>query len=179
MTTAEEWIEKGYEHFAMVGPINFSVKKISEQNNISRTTFNYHFASQEDFFAELLVTHEQILGKVLVDAKTAVKHYVPDILVLANQYSIFIRFQLQLFNHRFNPEFDRVYKLCVRLTSEEFSTNRFIDYYELKITKKQATDIHEILIDAWFSRLNEDDITLEAMMRNTESIMESLRPWMK
>jgi len=79
MTTAEECIEKGYEHFAMVGPINFSVKKISEENNLSRTIFNYHFSSQEDFFAELLLAHEYNLDKFLVEARTTVKQYTPDL----------------------------------------------------------------------------------------------------
>jgi len=63
MTIAEEWIEKGYDHFAMVGPINFTVKKVSEKYNLSRTTFNYHFASPEDFFKELLGVHIQTLDK--------------------------------------------------------------------------------------------------------------------
>lgn len=176
MNTAKQWIEKGYEHFAYVGPINFSIKKISEENNLSRTTFNYHFVSQEEYIKELLAAHIEVHREFLEAAKKEVKQYIPDLHILISKFPIGIRFHLQLFNHRYNDEFDRVYKSCNKLADDEFIIQRFIEYYKLQLTTKEAANIHEIITDAWYSSLNTDDISVDALILKAEGIMKSMMP---
>lgn len=176
MNTVDAWIEKGYEHFALVGPINFSVKKISEVNNLSRTTFNYHFGSQKEFIDELLAAHQEFTKIFVNEAKTTVKKYIPDLHILLNKFETGVRFQLQLFNHRYNPEFDRIFRLCNKQSSDNFLVERFVDYYQLTLTIDQATKIHDIVVESWYSRLNINEITVATMIESTNNLMDTLIP---
>ena len=58
--TKQIWIEKGYEHFALYGPENFSINKISKTIGLSRASFYHHFGDIDIFVDELLAKHWQI-----------------------------------------------------------------------------------------------------------------------
>lgn len=171
---AQAWILKGYEHFAKVGPINFSVKKVSEENKISRTTFNYHFKSQDEFFDQLYSIHLDYNKSIIEQAKQHIKQYNPDLYTVLYQYPIQLQFQLQLFNHRFYPEIDKKYMSCIKLYTDNFFIRSFTDHYNLEVSLADAQDIHEVFFDVWYSRLNICGIALKPMIDNANNIVNSM-----
>jgi len=47
-STKQEWLDKGYEHFALYGPENLSINKISKEVGFSRASFYHHFGNIEN-----------------------------------------------------------------------------------------------------------------------------------
>lgn len=174
MGVAQRWIVKGYEHFAKVGPANFSIKKISEEYHFSRTTFNYHFNSYEEFFKQLIATHLEYNKTIFEQAKQQVKRYSPDFFTLLFQYPIQLKFQLQLFNHRFNPEFEQLFNLCYKYYADDFLIKLFIEHWHLDLPRSTTEEIYRILLETWFSRLNICGISHDAMIENADNIINSI-----
>lgn len=174
MDVAQGWIEKGYEHFANVGPVNFSIKKISEEHQFSRTTFNYHFRTYDAFFKQLIATHLEYNKAIVELAKQKVNHYSPDWFNLLYQHPVQLKFQLQLFNHRFNPEFNQLFTQCNKHFYDDFLIDSFIAHYQLDLPKYFVDEIHRIMVESWYSRLNISGISLNAMIENAENIMHSI-----
>jgi len=64
MTTStgikQKWIEKGYEHFALFGPENLSINKLSKEMGVSRASFYHYFGDMDIFIEKLLDMHWHI-----------------------------------------------------------------------------------------------------------------------
>lgn len=50
-----------------------------------------------------------------------------------------VRIQMQLFNHRYNPRFDRIYRFSNKNLSDTFTVEIFVEHYSLKLTVNQST----------------------------------------
>lgn len=174
MDTHDIWIEKGYEHFGIHGPNELSIKLIAEESSIARTTFNYHFLNKEEFCNELLDKHYELLNQYCDLGELHCRKYLPDIHELALAFPSGFKFHKQLFNHRNIPKYNRVYKKCNTIAGKRFSVQLFIDYYNLPLSFEAATQLHDALVDAWYSRLDTDHLTLEKMVHSTEVIMKGV-----
>lgn len=174
---AQAWILKGYEHFAEVGPIKFSVKRVSEENQFSRTTFNYHFKNQNEFFEQLFSLHIDYSKSIIDHVKKCTNQYSPDVFELLYQYPFQLKFQLQLFNHRFLPELNSVLTSSNNIYSDEFMIKSFRKQYNLNASFKEIQEVHSIFIDTWYSRLNTQGTELAAMIDTADNIIVSIFPF--
>jgi len=174
MDTRELWIEKGYEHFGLYGPDGLSIKLIAEENNIARTSFNYYFLNKEEFCDELIEKHYDLVNQYCDEGKLHCKKYIPDLHMLILTFPIGLKFMKQLFNHRHNVKFNEVYMKSNQLGNRQFTLPLFIDYYKLPLEVKEAALLHGSLTDAWYSRLDINDLTLEKLISSTEEIMETI-----
>lgn len=174
MDTCDIWIEKGYAHFGEYGPKDLSIKLIAEECSMARTTFNYHFSNKEEFCDELIDRHYELLDQYCELAGLHCKTYLPDVHKLALMFPQGFKFQKQLFNYRHIPKFNKVYEDCNRIAGEKFSVQLFIDYYKLPLSFDSATQLHNSLVDTWYSRLDVNNMTLDNMVRSSEEIMRSI-----
>lgn len=174
MDTCDIWIEKGYEHFGKYGPNDLSVKLIAEECSIARTTFNYHFSNKEEFCDELIDKHYDLLDQYCDLAELHCRNYLPDIHQLALMFPSGFKFHKQLFNHRHISKYNQVYEECNKIAGKRFSVQLFIDYYQLPLSFKSAAQLHDSLVDTWYSRLDLNDMSLDSMVRSTEEIMKGI-----
>lgn len=174
MDTKKIWIEKGYELFALQGPKSLSINKVAKEINQTRTSFYYYFNDLNDFIDELIRMHLELFEIYLERGKKECKQYLPDIHKLLSEFSIGLRFHKQLFNNRNNPLYDFIYLQCNERSADTFAIDLFKKYYELDTNKSTLKLLHESLLDAWFSKLNSNDINVENMVKLTNDIMESI-----
>ena len=174
MDTRELWIEKGYEHFGLYGPDGLSIKLIAQEHNIARTSFNYYFLNKEEFCDELIEKHYDLVHQFCDAGELHCKKYLPDLHKLILAFPIGLKFQKQLFNHRDNTKFNKVYIKCNEMSDQQFVLRLFIDYYKLPLAVKEAALLHGSLTDAWYSRLDINDLNLEKLISSTEEIMQTI-----
>jgi len=174
MGTYNIWVEKGYEHFGLYGPDHLSIKQISEELGISRTTFNYYFKNKLDFIEELINHHYDLHRQFCEAGKLNCKKYVPDVHQLLLLFPAGLKFHKQLFNHKHIALYNEVYKKCNENAAQAFVIRLYIDYYKLPLKFEDAAQLHESLVETWYSRLNIDELTIEKLVASTEEIMSSL-----
>ena len=174
MRTKEAWLEKGYELFALHGPRSLSINKVGKEINQTRTSFYYYFNDLTDFINELIEMHLKLFEIFLERGKKECKQYIPDIHKLLSEFSIGLRFHQQLFNNRNNPVYNFTYMRCNEISAEAFTIDLFNKYYKLNADKSTLKLIHESLLDAWYSRLDSNHITVESMVKLSDEIMESI-----
>lgn len=174
METYNLWIEKGYEHFGLYGPDHLSIKRIAEELYIARTSFNYHFKDKDEFIDELIRHHYDLHKQFCETGKRHCKKYLPDIHQLVLVFPEGFKFHKQLFNHKQIDKYSKVFNTCNEISANEFVIQLFINYYSLPLTFKDASELHESLLETWYSRLDTNDMTLEKLVRSTEEIMSAL-----
>ena len=150
----EKWILEGYKYFAQVGPIDFSIKELSNQTGLSRTSFNYYFHTKEDYF-DILIEHHleetRKFGKIATQSKDNV---VSGIMNAMEQLNYGIMFHVQLFNNRKIPKFDKAY-----LDGHEINFNNgildwFLQFFKLKMSKEDGEKAFMLFVDVLNTRLN-------------------------
>jgi hypothetical protein len=57
---------------------------------------------------------------------------------------------------------------------QQFVLRLFIDYYKLPLSVEEAALLHGSLTDAWYSRLDINDLTLEKLISSTEELMQAI-----
>lgn len=174
MNTLDKWIEKGYEHFGLYGPEKLSVKQMAEEAAVSRTSFNYYFKNKDEFINELLIYHLDINTKFCAAAKVYCKNYLPDIHEIVLMYPVGFKFHKQLFNYRKVSKFNDAFININKISAREFVVQLFIDYYKLPMDFEDACELHEVLLSAWYSRLDFNDsntFNLHYLVNSTEEIM--------
>ena len=174
MDTRELWIEKGYEHFGLYGPDRLSIKLIAEEHDIARTSFNYYFLNKEEFCDELIEKHYDLVNQYCDAGELYCKKYVPDLHMLILTFPIGLKFMKQLFNHRHIVKYNEVFMKTNQMGDQQFALRLFIDYYKLPLAVKEAALLHGSLTDAWYSRLDINDLTLEKLISSTEEIMQTI-----
>lgn len=88
----QQWIEKGYEHFAIYGPENLSINKLSKELGSLRASFYHHFGDIEIFIQSLLDMHWQIIIEYCSIGKKECKKLFPDLYVLIAQFPLSMKF---------------------------------------------------------------------------------------
>ena len=174
MDTKEIWLNKGYELFALFGPGSLTINKVAKEINQTRTSFYYYFNDLTDFIDEIIQMHLKLFEIYLERAKNECNTYSPDIMILLSEFSMGLRFHKQLFNNRNNLLYNFTYMQCNVRSADTFAIDLFKKYYELDTDKSTLKLIHESLLDAWFSRLDINHITVESMVKLSDKIMESI-----
>jgi len=174
MDTRELWIEKGYEHFGLYGPDRLSIRLIADELEIARTSFNYYFLDKEEFCDELIEKHYNLVIQYCDAGKLHCKKYVPDLHMLILTFPIGLKFMKQLFNHRHIVKYNEVFMKTNQMGDQQFALRLFIDYFKLPLAFKEAGLLHGLLTDAWYSRLDINDMTLEKLIGSTEEIMKTI-----
>lgn len=173
MKTKQKWLDLAYKHFAAYGPEKLSLKRISEEIDVPRTTFYHYFADKEDLVQELLGIFMDQAEMFVEEGHNTCKQLIPDLHILLHKYASGLKFCRQLFLNRYNPVFNMVY-MNVNKKSNEFIIPLFIEYYNFNIPYQTAEQLWDSLTDTWYSRLNPDDLSPSTMSQLTEEIMHTI-----
>lgn len=172
--TKEIWIEKGYEHFALCGPENFSINKMSKSVGLSRASFYHHFADIDIFFDELLAKHWEITNIFIHSGREYCNSLLPDLYELCGQYPIPLQFALQLFHHRRMPEFNFLFIKSYEAIAKGFALELFAKYFNFSQTTIEVYHLWLTLGEAWYSRIDPNDLSPESLQKHAREILKNL-----
>ncbi len=151
--TYEKWILEGYRYFSEVGPKAFSIKELSERSGLSRTSFHYYFESKEDFFDQLIDHHMEETRKFGALATKNRADVTQGIAQSMEAMSTGILFHMQLLLHRNIPYFNKAYLEGHSLNYENGILDWFLDFFHLKMTRKEGERAYLLFVDVLSSRL--------------------------
>jgi len=172
--TRQLWLEKGYEHFALNGPKNLSINKVSKMTGLSRASFYHHFGDISIFIDELLALHWQIIEAFIKEGKEKCKQLIPDLYDLLEQNPMPLQFALQLFHHRGTPEFNFLFIKCYEAIAKGFTLELFADYFKLIQTKADIFHLWLTLGEAWHSRIDPNNLSSGSLQKHAEEILQNL-----
>jgi AcrR family transcriptional regulator len=168
------WLEKGYEHFALYGPKKLSINKLSKDIGLSRASFYHHFGSLDFFVEDLLARHWDIIEIFNSEGKEKCNQLFPDLYDLIGDYPIPLKFTLQLFYNRSNPRFNFLLIKAYEAMAERFALNLFANHLGLIQSEKKVYHLWLTLGEAWYSRLDPDDLSPKALQKHSEEILKTL-----
>ena len=172
--TKQQWIEKGYEHFALYGPENLSINKISKEIGSSRASFYHHFGDIEVFIEGLLDMHWQIHQQFFSDGALECKKLFPDLYLLLEQYPIPLRFTRQLFLNRNNPAYNFLFIKVYSASAKAFMLKLFTEQFGLRYADQDTCDLWLTVGESWYSRLDTNDLSAGNMQQLAEEVINSV-----
>jgi len=168
------WLEKGYEHFALYGPENLSINKLSKNIGLSRASFYHHFGDLDCFIEELLGEHYEIIETFNSAGKNNCNNLFPDLYVLIAHYPIPLKFCLQLFRNRSNPRFNLVLIKSYESTANSFALKLFAKHLDLTQSDQEIYHLWLTLGEAWYSRISPEDLSTKTLQKHAEEILKTL-----
>jgi len=178
MTTStgleQKWIEKGYKHFALYGPENLSINKLSKEMGVSRASFYHYFGDMEIFIEELLDRHWEISQKFNSVGKKECKNLFPDLYLLLEHELVPLKFSRQLFLNRKIPAYNFLFLKTYSDSAKTFILNLFSKQFELHYIDQDTYNLWLTVGESWYSRLDPDNLSAEKMQLLAEEIVHSV-----
>ncbi|MCA6078371.1 TetR/AcrR family transcriptional regulator [Fulvivirga sedimenti] len=174
-STREKWLIEGYGQFAEFGPDNLSINNISKVLDSSRASFYHYFGDISMFIDELLSYHWTICKDFNEYGKITCKRLIPDLYDELGKYTLPLKFSLQLFHHRNIPAYNYLFLKSYGATADAFALNLFADHLNINPDKEEVRNLWLTLGEAWYSRLDPDDLSPETLMSHSMEIIESVQ----
>ena len=170
----QKWIEKGYEYFALYGPDNLNINKISKDIGLARTTFYHYFGDLEIFTDELLNRHWEICQQSSVIGLKECKKLFPDLYNMIEQYPVPLKFHKQLFLNRHILKFNYLFVKAHNYHANTFVLKLFSEQFNLNQSKEDLINLWTTVGESWYSRLDVNDLSAKKMQLLAEDIMKSV-----
>ena len=170
----QKWIEKGYEHFALYGPDNLSINKISKEIGTSRASFYHHFGDIDVFIEELLDMHWQINQQFCSIGSRECKKLFPDLYLLLEQYPVPLKFSRQLFINRNNPAYNYLFIKTYNASARAFILKLFSEQFDLHHIDEATYNLWLTVGESWYSRLDPNNLSAVKMQQLAKEIMNSV-----
>lgn len=175
----DKWLDEGYRQFAEVGPDKLSINHISKELGTSRASFYHHFGDIDIFIDELLERHWEVCEKFNQAGKIKCKKLMPDLYELLSNYPVPLRFSWQLFHHRYMPRFNYIFINSYEAGARAFILDLFAHHVKLDLPESDLFNLYKTLGEAWYSRINPEDLSASELQRHSESIIQDLSNFMK
>lgn len=164
------WVSKGYEHFSEFGPTQMSIRKISKEIKLPRTSFYYYFENQSEYLKELEMKHKEDVSDFFQELERREAYSCSEFFRVLEKYSLILKFQNQLFKNR---EEDSCNELFLKVYDELFEKilcRRIPKNHSTKSAKK----VMLLSIEVWFSRLQLEKMTIKEKQGNLQEIMNTM-----
>ncbi len=175
----KKWIECGYRQFALCGPDSLSIKKISEELKVARTSFYHHFVDIDLFIDDLLSYHWKIVEHFNELGAQYCRQLIPDIYLALEKFPVELQFNLQLFHHRNDPRFNYIFTRSYYSTAKAFALQLFIDRYNLTQPWDEVYRLWLAVGETWYSRLDPNDLSAATMQKHSEEILAAVMSFVK
>ena len=170
----QKWIEKGYEHFALYGPDNLSINKLSKEIGSPRASFYHYFGDIEVFIEELLDMHWQINQQFFSVGALECKKLFPDLYLLLEQYPIPVQFSKQLFLNRNKPAYNYLFAKTYSVGAKTFVLKLFSKQFNLHYSDEDTFNLWLTVGESWYSRLDCNNLSAINMQQLAEEITNSV-----
>ena len=170
----KEWLEQGYKDFAEGGPENLSVNHMAKEIGSSRSSFYHHFGDLEIFLDSILEMHWEIVLEFNESGMARCKNLVPDLYELLAEYPIPLKFNRQLFHNRHIPRYNFLFNKAYQASGEAFLIKLFAIHIGIDTSSDNMEHLWLTLGEAWYSRLNPEDLSAQTMQQHAESILKDI-----
>jgi len=170
----EKWLDEGYRQFAECGPDKLSINRVSKSVGASRASFYHFFGDIDIFIDELLAKHWQIGLQFDEQGKEQCHTLFPDLYDLLGKHTTPLQFSLQLFHHRNQPRFNYVFVKTYAASAHSFVLKLFADQLGLNPNDPAVYDLWLTMGEAWYSRLDPDDLSAETLQNHAREIIRSV-----
>ena len=171
-----KWLETAYALFAEEGPENLSIKALAKQCGLPRTSFYYYFDNKEELIDKVIELHFQSTIAIFnIELENRLHSFIPDLYVVLYDFKLGLQFVKQLFKNRENPKYNKAYKQTVAL-STDIIVPKLLAFLKIDLPLESARLLWFTLNDAWFSRFNFDDYTVDALCASCYELMDSILP---
>lgn len=140
----------------------------------SRSSFYHHFGEIDLFVDELLALHWKLCQAFNKEGKASCKNLIPDLYELLSRFSLPLQFSRQLFHHRHIPRFNYVFLKTYEASAKAFILDLFRAHMGLHLPQKDLDQLFLTLGEAWYSRLDPNDLSAETLMHNAADILQDL-----
>lgn len=173
-STREKWLAEGYREFAEYGPDNLSINRISKFLGSSRASFYHHFGDADMFIDDLLARHWEISSQFNTTGKIKCQRLYPDLYDLLSEYPIPLKFSLQLFHHRHIPRFNMLFNRTYTSSAKAFCLKLLARHLNLNLSSAAVFDLWVAMGEAWYSRINPEDLSAPTLQRHSEEIIQTI-----
>jgi len=173
-TTKQDWLELGYKQFAEVGPDQLSIKRLSKDLGTSRASFYNYFGDTEVFIDELLAMHWKIAVNFSNEGKATCTKLFPDLYDVLAKYPIPLQFSIQLFRHRHVPAYNFLFIKTYEDSANAFLLKLFAQEFNLSQPESELFNLWLTVGEAWYSRLNPDDLTSSTLQMHAREILDAV-----
>jgi len=170
----ENWIEQGYKDFALTGPESLSVHHMASEMSVSRSTFYHYFGDLDVFIDSLLSRHWEICLEFNKAGKANCKQMMPDLYLALSEHPIPLQFSRQLFLNRQDPRFQFLFEKTYDSTAKTFGLKLFAEYIHIRMAETELLKLFKTLGDAWYARIDPNDLSAQAMQKHAEEVIDSL-----
>jgi len=166
-----KWINAAYQEFAMSGP-DFSLKSLSNEWNLPRSNFYYHFDNKEHLMSELLSYHSNECEKFQTELKKNIKTLIPDLYIIMFLYKTSVMFHQQLLRNCHIEMYSSPY-YSINNSSIKILLPQIKVYFKTNHSDLEIIKFYNTLTDAWYSQLNFTNLSVDSMINLAENIMEN------
>lgn len=178
-SSKERWLEEGYRQFAESGPENLSINMLSKNVGSSRASFYHYFGDMEVFIDELLTLHLKIANAFDQSGLMRCERLFPDMYDLLAENPVPLQFSLQLFRHRVIPSYNYLFIKTYQASANIFVLKLFAEHLGLNHTQKDIYTLWLTLGEAWYSRLDPQDLSAGTLQRHAREILQSISAFIR
>jgi AcrR family transcriptional regulator len=168
-----QWIETGYEHFALYGPQNITIEKIAEETGLARTSFYYYFGDLNSFIDELLYQHLQNAEKFKNDILNNCKSYIPDYIRLIEKYKIQVLFNKRLADNSSNPKYLLTFNHVNNIV-DNAALELWAESFGIKGERNFLMAVYSLLRDSYYTRMSIDNLDYDSIIKDIGEIRETI-----
>lgn len=170
------WLEAAYCFFAEEGPENLSIKALAEVCGLPRTNFYYYFADKEELIDKIIELHFTSTTEIFnVELNKRFRLFIPDLYLVLYDFKLGLQFAKQLFKNREHSKFNEAHKKGVAL-SADFIVPKFKAFFKIDLPDEAVKSLYYTLTDAWYSRLNFEDFSVDSLCASCHEVMDSILP---
>ena len=173
-TLKEQWLVKGYEHFAKEGPENLSISKIGKEIGASRSSFYHHFGDLEFFIDELLAAHWEVCQEFDLRAQKNCRNIIPDLYRELAKHPDSLQFHIQLFRNRTQPRYNFLFLKSFESSARKFALRLFAQNLQPNLPEKDIYNLWLTLCEAWYSRLDPQDLSAKKLQHQGEEVLKAI-----
>lgn len=170
------WLQTAHKLFAENGPENFSVKEVSNRCGLPRTNFYYHFDNKNDLLDKTIELHIQTTIEIFnAELGKRLNTFIPDLYEILYEFKLGLQFAKTLFKHRDIPKYNTAYIKGVAI-SADLIVPKFKEYFSINLPDEQVKELWYMISDAWYSRLNFNNYTVEYLCNSCFEIVDTIKP---
>ena len=177
-SSRDKWLNEGYRQFAEFGPNKISINHISKVLDVSRASFYHYFGDIDLFIDELLALHWTICEQFNREGRRNCKRLIPDLYLELGKYTLPLKFNLQLFHHRSTPAYNYLFIKSYKSAANAFALKLFTELMGTDHNEDQLRELWFTLGEAWYARLDPNDLSPETLIRHSSEIIRSVQKFM-
>jgi len=162
----------------MAGPVNMSISQVGKEIGASRSSFYHHFGDLEFFIDELLAAHYEVCQEFDRQAQKNCQNLIPDLYRELAKHPVSLQFHIQLFRHRDRPSFNYLFLNTIESSARNFALRLFNKYLQLNLPEKDIYNLWLTLCEAWYSRLDPQDLSAKTLQREGEEVLKAISIFM-